>query len=231
MAFVSVMTDLTLTFTVELETGGEEVKSTTTSPLIIPPSTHEFTAEDTIKLDTSQERKDDDLSLIVHVDESQIDLDNDLDSDLQKSELSNSVDTDDKQTDATATIADTANSREEEDDDKAATEDSMEHDQTDKPTAATQQKQEAELEDKEQDVATEGSAAATPTAATTVEAESGAAKEGDKPAVKRLVCIGIRCFLPSCCVTIAATPPDGRCNLCSAQSSVMYTMVVIMRLW
>ena len=57
------------------------VESAPPTPTSIPPaSNHQFTSEDTIKMDTSQDRKDDDISLIVHVDESQNDLDNDLDA-------------------------------------------------------------------------------------------------------------------------------------------------------
>ena len=42
----------------------------TSVPVILP-----FTSEDTIKMDTSNERKEDDISLIVHVDESQNEFD------------------------------------------------------------------------------------------------------------------------------------------------------------
>ena len=57
----------------------EVVESMPTTPMSVPPATkYQFTSEDTIKMDTSQDRKDDDLSLIVHVDESLNDLDSDL---------------------------------------------------------------------------------------------------------------------------------------------------------
>ncbi len=42
------------------------------------PVQNPFTAEDTIKLSMTADRKDDDLSLIVHVDDTQNDLDNDI---------------------------------------------------------------------------------------------------------------------------------------------------------
>ena len=76
------------------------VESAPPTPTSVPPATnHQFTSEDTIKLDTSQDRKDDDLSLIVHVDESQNDLDNDLDQDKKAAATPVTADT----TDETAT--------------------------------------------------------------------------------------------------------------------------------
>ena len=57
----------------------EVVESMPTTHMSVPPAAkYQFTTEDTIMIDTSQDRKDNDLSFIVHVDESQNDLDSDL---------------------------------------------------------------------------------------------------------------------------------------------------------
>lgn len=48
------------------------------SPTSVPVPQPSLTAEDTLKLHSNTDRKDDDISLIVHVDDTQNDLDNDL---------------------------------------------------------------------------------------------------------------------------------------------------------
>ena len=151
----------------EAATEGEAPSKQTDSEMIAePPSpcsvpvVAPFTKEDLISMDTSAERQvDEDLSLIVHIDESQMDLDNDLLNTPAKStgadaekEDGNTTPTADNQGDGSASADDTT------------------------PTKA------AEVSDETKTTAADGT-----TADPAKEQKTTLSKDGDK--AKRLVCI------------------------------------------